>query len=90
MTLQRDRETKGMVHKGEAWDALPPTTSWGGVWVSHIPYHRHPLRRHGAQCRFCKVSQYMSEGNVSQNLIDRHRNGACGRPPPYDVARSPW
>ena len=61
MTCRGDRETKGMVDKGEAWDALPATTFWGGVWVSHIPHVCHSLGRHGKQCRFCKVSQYFSK-----------------------------
>ena len=77
-----------MVDKGEAWDELPPTTFWGGAWVSHIPHHRHPLCGHGAQCRFCKVSQYISKVNIPRHLMDRHRNPAWGRPPPHDVARS--
>ena len=56
MTRQRNRETKGMVDKGEAWGALPLTTLWGGAWLSHILHHCHPLRRHREQSRFCKVS----------------------------------
>ena len=66
MTRRRNRETKVMVDKREAWDALTPTTP-----SAFVP----PLsaKKKG---RFCKVSQYISKKTIPRNLMDRHRNRA--------------